>query len=424
MSGLSGKQLDYIARSTTRVNLAEGSVRASKTYAALVRWLTFVADDAPARGSLLMVGKSRDSLYRNMIEPLEVEPSLAAFAPFVHYRQGAPVARIFGRNVHMMGAADAKAETKIRGMTLAGVMVDEVTTMPREFFRQLLARLSVPGSQMFATTNPDAPRHWLRTEYLNRLGELPDWRVWHFTMEDNPALSDEYKASLRREYSGVWFKRYILGLWVAAEGAIYDMWDGDRHVVRPDQVPVISRIISVGLDYGTTHRTRAYLIGVGDHPVTGPALYVLDEFAPGTATVGQHVQMFKTWLEESIYTAPDIIAVDPAAAAVRQEMFQQGLRPMRAHNAVVSGIQVVASLLASGHLYVVGERCPELVDGLPGYLWDSKAAERGETKPVKQDDDEADALRYAIYTSRHLWRSSIPIAVPAVQDDDEEATMD
>lgn len=410
---LSRKQRRFLARSDKRVNLCEGSVRSGKTYITLIRWLTFISDDVPKRGALVMVGKSRDSVYRNIFEPIENDPTLAVFKPFVHYKQGAPTAMIFGRVVHIMGANDARAESKIRGMTLAGALVDELTTLSREFFKQLLARASVEGAMIFATTNPDAPKHWLKSEYIDRAGELPDWAFWHFTMDDNPALSETFKQSLKREYSGLWYLRFIDGKWVAAEGAIYDVFDHERHVIKRSELPVIERVLSVGVDYGTTHATRAYLIGLGRRTVDQYALYVLDEFAPARATVGQHAQMFRAWLadqpNESL-RSPEWIAIDPAAAVFRQQLFDDGhTNLMRAHNAVLPGIQTLASLFAASSLFIVDE-CTHLVEGIPGYRWDSAASEKGLTKPIKEDDDEVDALRYAIYSTRRLWRTDISIA--------------
>lgn len=412
---LSRKQRRFLARSNKRVNLCDGSVRSGKTYITLIRFLTFIADDCPKRGALVIVGKSRDSVYRNIFEPIENDPTLAVFKPFVHYKQGAPTALIFGRVVHVMGANDAKAESKIRGMTLAGALVDELTTLTRDFFKQLLARASVEGAMIFVTTNPDAPKHWLKDEYLDRAGELPDWGFWHFTMDDNPTLSESYKDSLKREYSGLWYARFIEGRWVAAEGAIYDVFDEDRHVIKRTDLPNIERVLSVGIDYGTTHATRGYLIGIG-RSLADPdksALYVLDEFAPAKATVGQHAQMFRAWLADQpndSFKTPEWIAIDPAAAVFRQQLFDDGdTNLMRAHNAVLPGIQVIASLFAASALYIVDE-CTHLVKGLPGYRWDSAASAKGITKPIKEDDDEVDALRYAIYSSRRLWRADIPLA--------------
>lgn len=425
---LSRKQRRFIAQSTAKVNIAEGSIRSSKTYASFVRWGTFIANDVPTKGALVITGRTMQSIYRNLFEPLDNDPGLAAFRPMIQYRQGAPTAYMFGRVCHVVGASDARAESRIRGFTVAGALVDEVTTLPEDYFKQMLGRMSPPGSKLFGTTNPDAPKHWLKRDYLDRLDVVGDWYVEHFTMRDNPSLTPEYVRFIEAQYRGVFYDRFILGKWVVAEGAIYDMFDPARHVIHPADVPEIERVLSVGVDYGTTHPTRGYMIGLGRDPETHEyTLYVLSEFGPETATVGAHAAMFRAWLREeregARYPSPEWIAVDPAAAVFRQQMFDDGLPEgsslMRAHNSVLSGIQTISALLATGRLKIVGVKNPHLVEMLPGYRWDSKAAARGETKPIKEDDDEADALRYAVYSVRRFWRDLIPLAA-AVRGDDHE----
>jgi PBSX family phage terminase large subunit len=373
------------------------------------------------------------SIYRNLFEPLDNDPGLATFRPMIQYRQGAPTAQMFGRTCHVVGASDARAEFRIRGFTVAGALADEVTTLPEDYFKQLLGRMSPPGSKLFGTTNPDAPKHWLKRDYLDRLHTVRDWYVEHFTMDDNPSLTAEYREFIEAQYTGVFHRRFILGQWVAAEGAIYDMFDpleGGPHVIHPADVPEIERVLCVGLDYGTTHSTRAYMLGLGKDIESGEyTLYVLAEFAPEKATVGQHAAMFREWLRAqqhgAKYPAPEWIAIDPAAAVFRQQMFDDGVPEgstlMRAHNAVLPGIQTLQSLFALGRLRIVGATCPNLVDMLPGYRWDSAAAKRGDTKPIKEADDEADALRYTVYSVRRFWREFIDIAPASRGDDDDPA---
>jgi PBSX family phage terminase large subunit len=415
---LSKKQRRALARSRRRVNILEGSIRAGKTWTIWIRWLTFIAADRPKNGALIITGRTLQSIYRNLFEPLDNDPALAVFRPFVQYRLGAPTAVILGQLVHVVGASDARAESKIRGFTVAGALVEEVTTLPPEFFRQLLGRMSPPGAALFGSTNPDSPTHWFNVEYLERLSELPDWYVEHFTMDDNPGLTEEYKRALKQEYTGVWYDRFIKGLWVVAEGTIYgDSWDAKTHIVQPEQIPPIERVIMAALDYGDVHPTRAYLLGLGT--VAGQTnLYVLDEFAPGKGTVAQRSTAFLEWLGGTGYGYPEWIAYDPAASVFKTQLQDDGLPSgttlIKAHNSVLSGIQTVDALLSIRRLFV-SSRCPHLIKMLPGYRWDPKAEG---TKPIKEADDEADALRYVVYTSRRYWRHLIPLR--AAQGDDAE----
>src|SRR5690606_8882998 len=122
------------------------------------------------------------------------------------------------------GANDDRAEAKIRGSEFAGCLLDELTLLPENFVKMLLSRLSVPGAKFFASTNPDSPFHWAKTDFIDREAELT-CKVFSFHIDDNPALDEDYKRELKREYQGLWYKRYIEGLWVMAEGAVYDFFE-------------------------------------------------------------------------------------------------------------------------------------------------------------------------------------------------------
>ena len=268
---LSDKQERSIAHSTSWLNVWEGSVRSGKTVASLLRWLMYVVT-APHGGQLVVVGKTYDTVARNVFGPLQ-DPSLVGpeIAKLVTYTRGSSVAWILGRQIEVITANDAKAEARLRGLTGAGAYVDELTLLPKEFFKRLVDRMSVPGALIFATTNPDNPGHWARKEWLNRADEL-GIRTWHFVMDDNPALSEDYKARMKRNFTGLWYRRYILGHWVQSEGAIYEQFDVKKHVVST--LPRIERWLCDAIDYGTVNPYADLLIGLGaDHK-----LYVVSEY--------------------------------------------------------------------------------------------------------------------------------------------------
>ena len=415
--GMSQKQIDATVQATGRVNIFEGSIRAGKTFSWLLIMLAKVMVAGP-HGAIVIVGKNRDAIYRNVFEPIETIATFAMFAPHVIYRQGSPTARIFGKVVHVIGANDAKAENKIRGMTVQLAFLDEVTILHVDFFKQLLGRMSVPGAQMFGTTNPDSPAHWLKTEYLDRIGvpvddgedALPDWRRFHFTIDDNPSLEESYKDSLRREYTGLWFRRFILGEWVAAEGAIWDMFDEDKHVIPYYAMPPLAELVAVGLDYGTTNPTHAILLGLTAEKT--PRLIAVDEWryvakaAESRWTDSQLSEGLRGWLAK-VNTEhgmlPRWVFVDPSAASFHTQLRTdrvQGLTP--AENDVAYGLRTVANLFAQNQLLVT-DRCAGLITEIPGYSWDPKATEKGEDKPIKVADHGCDGLRYAVTTSERHW---------------------
>lgn len=401
---VSAKQADFMTHSTARVNIAEGAIRSGKTVISLHRWLAFILR-APRGGELVMIGRTRDAVWRNCIGPLQNPDMYGPAANMVVGNYGAPTVKILGRTVHVLGASDAKAEKVIRGMTVAGAFVDEVTVIPEEFFTQLLGRMSVPRAKLFGSTNPDNPAHWLKVKYLDRIKQLPDWRAWKFTLDDNPSLTDEYKSSIKSEFTGLWFKRFILGLWVAAEGAIYDMWDNDTHIVKHEDLPLMRRVLSVGIDYGTTNATSAVALGLG----MDGRLYALDEWRYDAAQAqrrftDQQLSAGVRGFIADLEAPPEWVIVDPAAASFKVQLASDGIHNvMNGENDVLYGIRLTASLLGSGQLFV-SDRCSGIISEAPGYSWDPKATEKGEDKPIKVADHSLDAWRYAITTTETLWR--------------------
>ena len=420
LQAVSPKQLNFLRGSNRKVNILEGSIRSGKTIIALVRWMMFLAT-APKTGALVMVGRTRDSVWRNMIGPLQDPTLFGALADDVVGNYGAPTVKIFGRLVHVLGASDAKSEKVLRGLTVAGAMVDEITTIPEEFFTQLLGRMSVAGAQLFGTTNPDGPAHWFKKKFLDRIGKgkgmLPHWTRWRFTMDDNPSLSPEYIEEKKLEFTGLFYKRFIEGLWVAAEGAVFDFWDEQEHVVRWEDLPPMQRYFGCGIDYGTTHATSAIILGLGVDGV----LYFVDEWRYEAADRSMRLNdatittAIKEWLPvqhtpHPSTLQPEWVIIDPAAASLHVEFGTQGVRNViAANNEVLYGIRTMSSLMANGKLKV-SDRCKGLIAEMPGYSWDPAASLRGEDKPIKTADDSIDPARYVVATTETNWRGLVDLA--------------
>ncbi|WP_336633639.1 MULTISPECIES: PBSX family phage terminase large subunit [unclassified Microbacterium] len=428
LADISPKQELSIRESTVQVCVWEGAVRSSKTIAQILRFL--IAVPHARQGRIVILGRTRESIYRNIFEPMMDPELFGDIAPHVKYTLGAPTAVILGRVVHVIGANDKQAEDKIRGMTVALCLVDEITVIPEGAFKMMLSRLTAPGAQLFGSTNPDSPAHWLKTDYLDRLDELPNWRSWHFVLDDNVALAEEVKANLRANYTGLWYRRFILGEWVAAEGAIYDMFDpktGNGNVVAWEDLPEMRELISVGLDYGTTNPTAAVILGVSaetDHlgrPT--PRLFLVDEYRHDgkqheqKLTDAELAREFMRWLNgrhlpssTSTHLVPRHVVVDPSAASFKVELRKvHGLTSTDADNDVLYGIRTMASLVAEKKL-IIADRCKGLIREMPGYSWDPEATKKGEDKPLKVADHSCDAARYALTTTENIWRRYIKLA--------------
>jgi PBSX family phage terminase large subunit len=419
---LTGKARLSVQMATARGNVWEGAVRAAKTVSSILKWLEYTRQGPPGR--LLMVGKTERALKENVIIPIQEMVGESR----CRYRAGAGELDLLGRTLAVVGASDERASDKIKGRTLAGAYCDEITTYPESFFQMLTTRFSVKGAQWFGTTNPASKNHWFYKNYVKRASTWVDQagkihrrtgddmlslHRFSFTLDDNPHLDAEYLADLKRMYTGLFFKRYILGEWVLAEGAVFDTFDpelGGQHVV--DDLPRILRWISLGIDYGTTNPFHAVVLGLGDDGL----LYVVRDWRYDSRkqhrklTDVEYSSRLRAWLNgiEHPKTGgmkgvhPEWTVVDPSAASFVQQLYRDGLTPRLADNEVFNGIMTVSNLFALG-LLKIHVSCVDLIDEIAGYAWDDEATEKGLDEPLKVDDHGPDAVRYGLHTTRSLW---------------------
>lgn len=389
-----GKQLQSLFESDARINIWDGSVRSGKTVGSIFRWLKFIRE-APEDGEFLMTGKTVSTLRRNIIKPMsEITGE--------NYEKGFSKKEItvLGRKVQIEGANDDRAEGRIRGLTLAGHYGDELTLWPEGYFKQALARMSVAGAKFFGTTNPDSPNHYLKKEYLDN--ETLDLKRFHFSLTDNPFLSLDYIRNISKEYQGVWKKRFISGLWVQAEGAIYDMFSD--HLIVKDPPKIVQTFGAI--DYGTSNPFVFLVIGIGKDA----KMYVIDEYRWDSKAEGrqltdaQYAERVKNFLNKNGHR-PEKIYLDPSAASFYRQLVNDSAfrgRVVKADNTVLDGIRDVSTLYGN-ELLLIAEKCEGLINENYSYLWDAKAQQRGEDKPLKQDDHAPDAIRYFVRMSRNIW---------------------
>lgn len=414
---LTGKARRSLHASTARFNLWEGAVRSSKTVASTFAWMRYTRR-GPG-GNLVMIGKTERTLKRNVLDPIiDMVGSKRA-----RYLGGSGEFHLFGRRIYTAGANDIKSVEKIQGLTLAGAYGDEIATWPEELFNMLGTRMSIPGAQMFGTCNPAGPAHWLKTNWLDRAamwidhegdthlgdGDALDLNRYSFTLDDNPHLPPDFVESLKKQYFGLFYKRYILGLWVPAEGAIYGMWDPKQHVVTT--MPTIVRSFSLGIDHGTLNPFAGIVLGLG----ADGNLYLYQEWRWDSKrrqqqlTDVEYSQRLRQWLKD-LGIVPEWWVVDPSALSFRTQLLADGIVTHPADNSVLDGIRLVASLFALGVLKV-HKGCEGLIAEIPGYTWDPDKAEKGEDAPIKLQDHSCDAMRYAIKTPEVIWRPHIRLSL-------------
>ena len=383
---LSNKQILSFQEATKRLNIWVGAVRSGKTYSSILKLIDLIKNGP--QGNVMIIGVNRDTIQRNVL--LELYKFLGFSPPSTKTTE----TKLYGRNIYFVGAHDEGAVRRIQGATLACAYVDEATCIPAPFWRMLLSRLSVPGAQLLATCNPEGPAHWLKKEYIDRAKDL-NIAAWSFQLDDNPSLDEEYKKSLKSEYTGMWYKRYILGEWAVAHGLIYDAMDNDNLYSDPQETP---NYYIVGIDYGTSNATAAVLCGVRPNrwpQITVEAEYYYDSVKSGRQKTDDELATdIKNFIS---YKNVSSVYVDPSAASLKIELRNRGLPVLDAKNDVLPGIKVVSKFIAGKNL-VIQKGCKTLIEVLQSYCWDPAAADRGEDKPLKKFEHIADALRYAIYS--------------------------
>lgn len=389
MQNLSPKQKISISESTARLNVWEGAVRSGKSFSCLLRWIKFILEGP--EGELMICGRTEDSIVRNIIRPME-----RMVGSDLVYMPGKREVRIWNRIIYVVGANDERAAWKIQGSTLAGAMVDEITILPESFFKMLLSRLSVPKAQLFGTTNPDSPFHWFKTQYLDRL-EYPQLKIFKFLIDDNPSLDYNFVENLKKEYTGLWYERYIEGKWVLADGTVFDFFDSNLHILS--YPPGAADYYIVGVDYGTTNPTAFSMHGVSKK--TFPNIWMEKEYYWDSKkqlrqkTDTEYSEDLKKFIEG--YKVK-YIYLDPSAVSFRIELLRNGFSGIiEANNDVLDGIRFHAKMLNNG-TFKICQNCKAALHEYATYRWDTKASSRGEDKPLKENDHMMDSIRYALYS--------------------------
>lgn len=375
--------------------IADGAIRSGKTISmslSYVMWAMYVFDNQ----NFGMAGKTIGSFRRNVLFWLK----LMLFSRGYKYRDHRAdnlleVSKSGVTNYfYIFGGKDERSQDLIQGITIAGMFFDEVALMPESFVNQATGRLSVTGSKMWFNCNPDGPYHWFKVNWIDKKKEKRLIYL-HFTMDDNLSLSEEIKKRYRSMYSGVFFQRYILGMWTVAEGVIFDMFDKAIHVYNK-LVDTIPSETYVSCDYGTQNATVFLLWQKG---VDGVWYCIKEYYYSGRENKKQKTDgEFADELEKFIegYKVKRIV-IDPSAASFIAELKSRGLRIKKANNDVLDGIRYTGSMLNDDKIRFSPE-CKNTIQEFSAYIWDKKAADRGEDKPVKDHDHAMDAVRYFCYT--------------------------
>ena len=395
---LSDKAYDFFVNSNAFINIAHGSVRSSKTITATMRFIQYVMTSPHKK--FLITGKTRDTVKRNIIDDMLMMLKGQVDYSYHHFDG---VLQIGDNIVHVIGLSDEGATSRVQGLTVGGWYADEVAVCPESAVKMCISRCSLPESQIFWTLNPDSPYHYLYREYItnDKLKEKGIVRVWHFNLDDNIHLTEEYKDNLKELYraSEVQYKRYILGLWVIAEGLIYTGFNTDDNIVK--DLPERFDEINISTDYGTEHPDVMSVIGIKYNP-EGNSYYLIDESYYDNSEHGG-VRLTDSdrvnrlvYLQDKYNPRTIFISHDASSLLVACEQDSRiTCEVIKYTPDVYEDINVINDLF-SNNRFMVHESCMNTISQLQTYAWDLKAAARGKEVPLKQDDDAVDAFRGAI----------------------------
>ena len=378
---ISAKQMKILAFPHTQYDalICDGAIRSGKTSIMMWAFVKWAMDNFSGQ-RFGVCGRTVDSCTKNIIVPFTAM-SLAKKKYIIRWRRGDKVMEIRRGGVtnyfEVFGGKDEASYTLIQGRTLAGVLLDEVVLMPRSFVEQALGRCSVDGSRMWFSCNPASPQHWFYTEWVEKHKERNALYL-HFEMRDNPSLSEKILARYESMYSGVFYRRYVLGEWCIAEGLVYQIFDPEKHVTS--DLPTNGRYY-ISVDYGTLNPFSAGLWCLKN----GVATRIREYYYSGRETNRQKTDSeYYAELEKLAGDLPiECIIIDPSAASMITEIIRRGKYTVRkARNDVLPGISYTAALLQAGRLKI-GSGCKDAIREFGLYSWDDKSQE---DKVIKEND--------------------------------------
>lgn len=401
----SEKQKAMLNAPLKRINIAEGAVRSGKTFITMFLWCKFV-QSLPGDASVIMVGKTLTTLKRNVLDDLIKIAGSDNFKFSLSKKEG----MLYGRTVYLEGADDESAESKIRGLTVAGALADELTLMPKSFFTMLLSRLSIPGAALIGTTNPDRPTHWLHKEYLQN----PDIDLarWRFCMDDNPSLEESYKENLKKEYTGILYDRMILGKWVGADGTIYRNFNLEIHVksrewynefikTHPIMFSAAGGDVGGNRSASTMYNTAftrnfEYLIVTEE--------YYNSKNENTEQIIGDYVACGKRW--RNMYKCREMY-IDSAESLIVKSV--KGKLPIYVSGSLKTKIKDrirFEDVMFQRQKLIILDECPKLIEAFSEAVWDSRQDEDVRLDDFSVNIDSLDGVEYSFekYMNRIMRR--------------------
>ena len=377
--------------------IADGSIRSGKTISMICSFLQWSQDEFEGQ-DFIIAGKSVGALKRNVIKPMK--QILSAWGWSYEHNRSENYLLIGSNTYYLFGANNEASQDVIQGLTAAGGYGDEVALFPKSFVDQMIGRCSVDGAKLFFNCNPKSPNHYFKTEYIDKAEEKNIYYI-SFKMDDNLSLSKKIKERYYRMFTGVFFQRYILGMWVMAEGVIYKLFANSSEKYLIDK-PSNLMMINVGVDFGGNKSKHTFVATGITHDFKSVVVLKSERHEPNTPETlnGQFVKFVKEI--QKVYGGIDVVYADSAEQVLIRGM-QKALLDNNINlsvknsikNEIIDRIRLVNSLIATGRFFYTKD-CQTLVDALSTAVWDDKEL----VKDVRLDDgtsdiDTLDAFEYS-----------------------------
>lgn len=385
----SKKQIEVLRETVNKdwfIALLHGAKRSGKTkinndsFLFELRRVRKIADEEGVKEPMyILAGVSSATINKNILQELynmyNIELKFDKHNNFKLF--GVKVVQAYTGNIGGVGA--------IRGMTAYGAYINEASLARQEVFAEIISRCSGTGARILADTNPDNPEHWLKKEYIDKPNE--NVKAFHFELDDNTFLSERYRENIKAATpSGMFYDRDIKGLWVSADGVVYQDFDANKHYIKLDELPELSKFYC-GVDWGYEHWGSIVVIGETDD---GTA-YLIEEHAKQHEEIPYWIDVAKGIQER--YGSRTPFYCDSARPEHVNAFRREHIEAFNGDKARLTGVESVARRFKKDKLFICRDRVKKFPNEIYQYVWDEKKGE-----PIKLFDDVLDSLRYAIYT--------------------------
>jgi len=362
--------------------IADGAIRSGKTVAeslAFMLWAMSTFNNA----NFIIASKTVGAAQRNIIRPLQQvkymqENFVMKYSVSVGYMT---VTRGKRKNYfYVFGGVNERSQDVVQGGTMSGALIDEAALMPKTFVEQCIARCSVENSLLWFNCNPSHPNHWFKKEWIDQ-AQQKRVKYLHFTMDDNPSLTDRVKQRYINQNTGVFYKRNILGLWVAAEGVIYEDYANHPEQYNIDEVPKSWKLdyIDIGIDFGGTKSTTSFVLKGVYNGMRDLVILSDDELVGDYTTdiLGERYRAFEKQVQDEFGYFFNAFCDNAEPVLIRSLKNYATMSAIKnaSKTSIFGRIKFTTTMCKTHHFWVRAKKAPHVAQSLSEAVWDDKHAD-------------------------------------------------